>query len=90
MRTPLGAVIGRMKVKPEYPDDDVVDNDLILVWGEEKRGAVKLQESKADQYRTKSNLRSRPQGHRENGAGILRRARKGISPADWLGRTLSL
>jgi metal transporter CNNM len=37
MRTPLGAVIGRMKVKPEHPEDDVVDNDLILVWGEEKR-----------------------------------------------------
>jgi metal transporter CNNM len=37
MRTPLGSVIGRMKVKPEHPEDDVVDNDLILVWGEEKR-----------------------------------------------------
>ena len=37
MRTPLGAVIGRMKVRPEHPDDDVIDNDLILVWGEEKR-----------------------------------------------------
>ena len=37
MRTPLGDVIGRMKVKPERPEDDVIDNDLILVWGEEKR-----------------------------------------------------
>ena len=37
MRTPLGAVIGRMKVKSEHPDDDVIDNDLILVWGDEKR-----------------------------------------------------
>ena len=37
MRTPLGSVIGRMKVKPEHPDDDVIDNDLILVWGDEKR-----------------------------------------------------
>jgi metal transporter CNNM len=37
MRTPLGSVIGRMKVKPEHPEDDVIDNDLVLVWGEEKR-----------------------------------------------------
>jgi metal transporter CNNM len=37
MRTPLGPVIGRMKVKPEHPEDDVVDNDLILVWGKQKR-----------------------------------------------------
>jgi hypothetical protein len=37
MRTPLGSVIGRMKVKPEHPEDDVIDNDLILVWGEQKR-----------------------------------------------------
>jgi hypothetical protein len=35
--TPLGGVIGRLKVKPEHPEDDVVDNDLILVWGEKKR-----------------------------------------------------
>ena len=37
MLTPLGDVIGRMKVKPEHPEDDVIDNDLILVWGNEKR-----------------------------------------------------
>jgi metal transporter CNNM len=37
MRTPLGSVIGRMKVEPAYPEDDVIDDDLILVWGEEKR-----------------------------------------------------
>jgi hypothetical protein len=36
MRTPLGGVIGRMKVKPEHPEDDVIDNDLILVWGRQK------------------------------------------------------
>ena len=34
MRTPLGSVIGRMRVKPEHPEDDVIDKDLILVWGE--------------------------------------------------------
>ena len=33
----LGGVIGRMKVKPEHPEDDVIDDDLILVWGEQKR-----------------------------------------------------
>ena len=37
MLTPLGDVIGRMKVKPEHSEDDVIDNDLILVWGNEKR-----------------------------------------------------
>src|SRR5580704_2007417 len=37
MRTPLGGVIGRMKVKSEHPEDDVIDNDLILVWEKEKR-----------------------------------------------------
>jgi hypothetical protein len=37
MRTPLGSVIGRMTVKPEHPEDDVIDDDLILVWGREKR-----------------------------------------------------
>ena len=37
MRTKLGDVIGHMKVVPERPDDDVIDNDLILVWAEQKR-----------------------------------------------------
>jgi len=37
MRTPLGNVIGRMKVKAEHPEDDVIDNDLILVWEDKKR-----------------------------------------------------
>ena len=36
-RTKLGEVIGLMKVKPEYPEDDVIDNDLILVWVKERR-----------------------------------------------------
>jgi metal transporter CNNM len=35
--TRLGDVIGRMRVKPEHPGDDVIDHDLILVWGEQKR-----------------------------------------------------
>jgi metal transporter CNNM len=26
-----------MKVKANHPEDDVIDNDLILIWGEQKR-----------------------------------------------------
>ena len=37
MHTRLGDVIGRLKVVQERPDDDVIDNDLILVWGSQKR-----------------------------------------------------
>jgi hypothetical protein len=37
MRTPLGSVIGRMRVKPEHSEDDVIDNDIILVWQDQKR-----------------------------------------------------
>jgi metal transporter CNNM len=33
----LGDVIGRLKVVPEQPDDDVIEHDLILVWGVRKR-----------------------------------------------------
>jgi len=39
-RTRLGDVIGRMKVVPEHPEDDVVDNDLILVWGPQARRII--------------------------------------------------
>jgi metal transporter CNNM len=37
MNARLGDVLGRMRVKPEHPEDDVIDNDLILVWGKQKR-----------------------------------------------------
>jgi len=37
MQTKLGEVIGHMRVAPERPGDDVIDNDLILVWGAQKR-----------------------------------------------------
>lgn len=33
----LGDVIGRMRVSPEHPEDDVIDNDMILIWGKQKR-----------------------------------------------------
>jgi hypothetical protein len=32
----LGEVIPRLKVNPERSDDDVIDEDIILYWGEEK------------------------------------------------------
>jgi hypothetical protein len=31
---PLGAVIRRLQVEPESKEDDVIDRDLILLWGE--------------------------------------------------------
>jgi len=34
---PLGAVIRRLQVEPESKEDDVIDRDLILLWGEERR-----------------------------------------------------
>jgi len=37
MRTRLGEVIGCLRVFQERPDDDVIDNDLILVWGSQRR-----------------------------------------------------
>jgi hypothetical protein len=37
MQTQLGDVIGCLKVAQERPDDDVIDNDLILVWGSQRR-----------------------------------------------------
>ena len=37
MQTRLGEVIGRMKVAPERPGDDVIDHDLILVLGSQRR-----------------------------------------------------
>lgn len=36
-RTLLGKVLSRLKVEPVSGLDDVIDNDLILVWAEEKR-----------------------------------------------------
>jgi len=40
LRTRLGEVIGRMKVTPEHAEDDVVDNDLILVWASRERRII--------------------------------------------------
>ena len=35
--TPLGEVIVRLRVVAETPEDDVIDRDLILLWGEQRR-----------------------------------------------------
>jgi hypothetical protein len=37
LQTPLGAVINKLKVEPQTPGDDVIDQDIILTWGEERR-----------------------------------------------------
>jgi hypothetical protein len=33
----LGQVLVRLTVQSEYPEDDVVDKDIILVWSDSKR-----------------------------------------------------
>jgi metal transporter CNNM len=38
--TRLGEVIGKMKVRPDSPEDDVVDHDLILVWAKDERRII--------------------------------------------------
>lgn len=35
--TSLGHILPRLKVNPERSDDDVIDDDLILYWGDEKQ-----------------------------------------------------
>ena len=36
MTARLGEVIGLLKVSPKYAEDDVIDHDLVLVWGEQR------------------------------------------------------
>ena len=36
-RTTIGEIIARLKVKPDHSQDDVVDHDVILLWGTERR-----------------------------------------------------
>ena len=38
--TRLGEVIGKMKVRPESPEDNVVDHDLILVWAKDQHRII--------------------------------------------------
>ena len=37
MKTPLGHAMERFKFQPEHPEDDVIDDDIIIVWGEQRR-----------------------------------------------------
>jgi len=37
MNARLGDVIGLLKMKSEHPEGDVIDQDLILVWGKQRR-----------------------------------------------------
>ena len=36
-RTPLGKLIGQLRVRPRRDANDVIDEDVILLWGSEKR-----------------------------------------------------
>jgi metal transporter CNNM len=36
-RTTIGNILTRLKVKPAHGQDDVVDDDIVLLWGDEKR-----------------------------------------------------
>jgi metal transporter CNNM len=36
-QTTLGRVVPRLKVNPEHGEDDVIDEDIILLWGKEKK-----------------------------------------------------
>ncbi len=37
METQIGDVLPRLRIEREHPGDDVIDQDLILVWGEKRR-----------------------------------------------------
>jgi metal transporter CNNM len=37
MTARLGDVMGRLRFRPKHSEDDVIDNDLILIWGKQKR-----------------------------------------------------
>ena len=37
LKTSLGDVMSQLKVEPQTPGDDVIDQDIILAWGEERR-----------------------------------------------------
>jgi hypothetical protein len=37
LQTSLGEVLSRLKVEPQRPGDDVIDKDIILIWGHERR-----------------------------------------------------
>lgn len=36
----IGEVLGQLKVHPEHPSDDVIDQDVIIVWGEQQKRII--------------------------------------------------
>jgi metal transporter CNNM len=36
-KTPLGHVVPRLKVEAQHPEDDVLEEDILLLWGDERR-----------------------------------------------------
>ena len=38
--TPLGEVIAHLKVHPEHAEDDVVDEDIILLWTDKQKKII--------------------------------------------------
>ncbi len=39
-QTPLGQIIPRLKVNPQHSNDDVIDEDIILLWAREEKRVV--------------------------------------------------
>ena len=37
LQTSMDNVIAKLRVRPDHDDDDVIDEDIILVWGEDRR-----------------------------------------------------
>ena len=35
--TPVGTILRKLTVKPEHPQDDVIDNDVVLLWSDEEK-----------------------------------------------------
>ena len=57
----MGRILGRLQVNQESEDDDVVDMDIILFWGDEKRvitGSDILGRLLRGIVKTESNLQS--------------------------------
>ena len=64
--TPLDRVLGRMKVKPERPSDDVIDDDLILIWGDKVRRVITGSDLLGRLLRGIANVEQPQQGEHRN------------------------
>ena len=36
-KTPVGEILSQFKVAPKGPEDDVIDHDVVLLWGHDRR-----------------------------------------------------